>query len=261
MLVANKLSFAYGPKSILEDVSVSVSPGRMLAILGPNGAGKTTLFRLLGGGLEPQHGSVVLDGQPLTEYSARNLASRRAVLAQSSNLGFNFTVREVVEMGRLPHIGSYEPREQSEIVDEAMKDADVDELADRHYMTLSGGEQQRVHLARCLAQIWPVAGSLEQRYLLLDEPTNNLDVAHQHACLREAKRMASRGVGVACILHDFNLALAYADECLVLSEGKTFASGPIHDTLNNDLFRDVFDVEGELLTAGESVVFVTKAQV
>jgi len=248
MLIADDIHFSYGPSRVLEGVSVTIQPGRILAILGPNGAGKTTLFRVLSGADFPASGRVTLDGKPLSSFAAKELARRRAVLPQTSQLGFNFTVREVVEMGRLPHATVDVNKDEEAIVEEAMARADITTFAERHYLSLSGGERQRVQLARALAQAWPEdSEESAARYLLLDEPTNNLDIGHQHACLRESRWLASHNVGVACIVHDFNLALAYADECVVLKNGKVYASGPTRQALTAEVIGAVFGVQATLI--------------
>ncbi|WP_309382404.1 heme ABC transporter ATP-binding protein [Cerasicoccus frondis] len=258
MLSADKVSFSYGRRTVVDQVSVNIEPGKVIALLGPNGAGKTSLFRLLSGSVEPESGQVTLDGKPLKSYRADVLARRRAVLPQTSQLGFNFTVREVVEMGRLPHAKADKNVDEESVVELAMQWADIVQFADRHYMSLSGGERQRVQLARCLAQVWPGEGAgLESTYLMLDEPTNNLDISHQHTCLREARRLADKGVGVACILHDFNLALAYADSCVVIYDGMVRASGAVEKALTAEVVGDVFGVKATLIEQDGQRVIAT----
>lgn len=258
MLRAEKVSMSYGRHTVVDNVSVDVEPGKVIAILGPNGAGKTSLFRLLSGSVSPETGKVTLDGKPLKDYSADALARRRSVLPQTSQLGFNFTVREVVEMGRLPHAKADVNMDEEKVVDLAMEWADITHFANRHYLSLSGGERQRVQLARCLAQVWPGEGEAkETSYLLLDEPTNNLDISHQHTCLREARRLADKGVGVACILHDFNLALAYADSCVVIFDGMVRASGPVVKALSPEVVSDVFGVKATLIEQDGQRVLAT----
>ncbi|MGE9296330.1 MAG: heme ABC transporter ATP-binding protein, partial [Puniceicoccales bacterium] len=265
MLIAENVSYSYGSRTVVNNVSLTVEPGKVLAILGPNGAGKTTLFRLLSGADYPESGKVTLDGAPIYGLPVDLLARHRAVLPQTSQLGFNFTVREVVEMGRLPHATANVNVDEESIVDEAMQRADVTRFAERHYLSLSGGERQRVHLARALAQVWPSpagdgGGDKQQpinRYLLLDEPTNNLDIGHQHACLLEARRLANMGVGVVCILHDFNLALNYSDNCVVIYDGMVRAAGPTQTALTADAIADVFGVQATMIEQAGHRVLVT----
>ncbi len=237
MIALQSATVRMGGATLLEDVSLQVRPGRMLAVIGRNGAGKTTALRVLCGDLSPASGSVTMDGEPLEGSPLCWLARRRAVVPQQSTLNFPFTVREVVALGRTPHPAR--PRVDGAIVEEALRTVSLTRFARRAYPTLSGGEQQRVHLARALAQIWEAA---ERRsgYLLLDEPTASLDPAHQHEVLGIARDCASRGVGVLSVLHDLNLAAEYADEIAVLRSGRLLAVGPVAEVLEPDLLERAY---------------------
>jgi iron complex transport system ATP-binding protein len=226
-LHARQVSFRVGSLVLLDQVSLELKPGCVHALLGPNGAGKSTLLRTLAGDLRPVSGSVTLGGRPLMEWNARDRARQRAVLLQQDSLQFAFTAREVVALGRLP-CPTQGPEREKQIVDEALAIADAAHLADRVYPTLSSGERSRVQFARAAAQIWePLTDVLggSARYLLLDEPTANLDLSHQHSCLQIARRLAADGVAVLTVLHDPNLAMAYADEVSLLRGGRLLASG------------------------------------
>ena len=233
MLAASDLHFRYGSKSILAGVSLSIRPGEVLAIIGPNGAGKSTLLHLLSGATKPQDGDVSLDGRPLRQWRPAALARRRAVLPQAPLLSFPFRVLDVVMLGRSPYAGQVERQEDLRIAAAALREADVEHLAERIYPTLSGGERQRVQLARVLAQVWPAGGEARadgaedsnSRYLLLDEPTNNLDIAHQQTALAAARRLTDRGHGVLTVLHDPNLAALHADRICILQGGVIVAEG------------------------------------
>jgi iron complex transport system ATP-binding protein len=223
LIEARNVSVEIGGKIILEDVSVKVAAGRILAVLGANGAGKSTLRKVLTGDLQPSRGSVQMNGLPLENISLENRARVRAVMPQDSRLNFPFTVLEVALLGRAPHVrGQAESKRDFEIVSEALKAVRASHLADRLFTTLSGGERQRVQLARVLAQIWEEQNAA--RFLLLDEPVSNLDLAHQHLTLQIARKMACQKVGVLVILHDLNLAAQYADEILLLKNGKVLIS-------------------------------------
>ncbi|HVU14063.1 MAG TPA: heme ABC transporter ATP-binding protein [Phototrophicaceae bacterium] len=239
MLEGRGLTYRIGAQALVEDVSLTVTPGEIVAIVGANGAGKSTLLKLLCGDLRPERGSVLLEGQPIHQWSKRDLARRRAVLPQSSALGFGFSALEVVLMGRSPHVQGIERPVDYAIARAALAAARVDHLAERSYLTLSGGEQQRVQLARVLAQIWEDTGA---RYLLLDEPTNNLDLTHQHGTLAIATDFARRGVGVLTILHDLNLAAQYADHVLVLKAGRVLADDRPNAVFTPALIREAFDI-------------------
>lgn len=236
---ADNLSVQIGEHALITDVSLTIAPGEVLAVVGPNGAGKSTLLKVLAGEMQQTTGTVTIQDRPLSKWRKRELAQVRAVLPQSSTLSFGFTAHEVVLMGRTPHLSGGESREDHAIVTEAMRLTRTDHLADRTYTTLSGGECQRVQLARILAQIWQGEGS---RYLLLDEPTNNLDLSHQHATLSIARQFAARGVGVLAVLHDLNLAAQYADRILVLKDGQTLAEGRPQTVLTPQTIQQAFDL-------------------
>ena len=239
MLEGKHLHVAINGQSLLGDISVQVTPGEVLAVLGPNGAGKSTLLKVLCGDRVPTSGSVVMDGQYLTTWDKKDCARVRAVLPQHSSLNFNFTVFEVVLMGRCPH--QHESNSQSDyaIADAALREAGVGHLADRLYTTLSGGESQRVHLSRVLAQIWEAPNGAP-RYLLLDEPTSSLDLAFQHHTLSVARRFAARNVAVLVVLHDLNLAAQYADRILLLDGGRQVAVGSPQEVLQADVIQAVY---------------------
>ena len=238
MLSLDAVTVRIGHATLLEGVTLDVRPGEVLAVVGANGAGKTTALRVLAGELRPHAGAARLDGAPLAALDGRALAVRRAVLPQASALPFDFAVLEVVLLGRTPHRAGRDA--DLEAAHRAMRTAGVAALADRRYPTLSGGEQQRVHLARALAQLdAPGDGA---RYLLLDEPTSALDIAHQHAVLRTARQRAAAGDGVVAVLHDLNHAAQYADRVAVLAGGRLVACGPPRDVLTPDVVARAFGV-------------------
>lgn len=230
-------------KPLLADVSLSVLLGEVLAVVGPNGAGKSTLLRTLCGDLRPTAGEVSLNGRPLSDWSPKELATRRAVLLQSSALTFGFTALEVVMLGR----GLGEADE--DLAWRALAAVGLEEFHDRLYPTLSGGEQQRIQLARVLAQL-DVERGPGPKYLFLDEPTASLDLAHQHDTLRVARQTAASGAGVFVVLHDLNLATQYADRVAVLSKGRIVAMGQPADTLRVELIEAVFGVRVWTLPVG-----------
>ncbi|QLA80673.1 heme ABC transporter ATP-binding protein [Acidovorax sp. JMULE5] len=225
LLVCDQLVVGVPGRPLLATVHTQFVPGRVTAILGPNGAGKSTLLAMLSGQRAPRSGHVWMGGQPVSGKGAQALARQRAVLPQDTAVAFDFTVKEVVEMGRFPH-RQQPSRHEARIVTEAMQATGVAHLAGRSINTLSGGERARSHLARALAQIWePLPGSPDcpdgaTRWLLLDEPTAALDLAHQHHTLALVRRWAvEQGVGVVAVLHDLNLALRYAHDSLLLAPG------------------------------------------
>ncbi|AKV02801.1 Heme ABC transporter, ATPase component HmuV [Labilithrix luteola] len=239
MIEAIGVSRRIGSKVLLERVDLQVEAGTVLALVGPNGAGKSTLLKILSGELEPSSGQVLLAGEPIGSLAPRRRARLRAVLPQDSSVAFPLSAYDVVLLGRTPHEGAGETLRDRTIARLAMSLTDTLALAERSFPTLSGGERQRVQTARVIAQIWENG---EPRALFLDEPTSSLDVAHQHATLEQARRMAGEGCAVVCVLHDLNLAAQYADRVAVLSRGVLRADGPPSRVLEPSLLEEVFDV-------------------
>jgi len=240
LLEATGLTVRIDGNTLVDGLSLALEPGHLLAVVGPNGAGKSTLLRALSGEVPLAAGSVALNGRWLSDWSAREQARLRAVLPQTSTLTFAFRVLEVVLMGRTPHIHGVEQPRDYEISLDALETVVMRDFAERSYTTLSGGEGQRVQLARVLAQIWEES-PLGPRYLLLDEPTNNLDLAHQHRTLQIAPRKARRGVGVLATLHDLNLAAQYADSVLIMKAGEGVATGSPDSVLTPEIIEEVFE--------------------
>lgn len=236
MYAAQNISFHVGTKPILERASVSIAPGKVVAIVGPNGAGKSTLLKILAGEQRDFSGSVSLDGAELQTWDAVSLAKRRAVLPQSVVVAFPFLAREIVALG-LPQY--FSRAEGSRLIARALQAVDLMPFSDRVYETLSGGERQRVQLARVLVQLWANGG---QGYLLLDEPTSALDLPHQLATLRIARTHAEAGGGVLAILHDINLAAMAADEIVAMRDGRVIASGAPDEVVTDALIQALYGV-------------------
>jgi iron complex transport system ATP-binding protein len=227
-----------GDRLILRDVSLTASPGRLLVLVGPNGAGKSTLLSTMAGLLKADHGQVMLDGRSMADWQPRELARRRAMLSQRVDLEFGFSVEEVVSLGRSPH--APDPLRDDRIVDAALRAAHAWGLRGRRYTALSGGEKQRVQLARVLAQVWE--GAASGAWLLLDEPEAGLDIAHQHFILRRARACAGAGFGVIAVLHDLNLAARYADEVAVLADGALLRHSEPEEALDPALLSEIYGI-------------------
>lgn len=242
-LAADRLSVSLSGRQVLNDISLRILPGEVLVIVGPNGAGKSTLLRVLSGEMQPDHGAASINGTVIKEMSAAALARQRSLMPQHASLTFPFKVRDVVAMGRDPFRDDADHAADNDAIAWGMDATHVSALAERPYTRLSGGEQQRVQLARVLAQSWRQAGTVTPRYLLLDEPTASLDLAHQHATLHLAKELAHEGAGVIAVVHDLNLAALYADRVAVLSHGSLAALGSPDDVLMPDLIEDVFGLQ------------------
>ena len=214
------LAAGYRGRPVLAGVTLELPPGELVAVVGPNGAGKTTLLRAVSGALPPSTGAVYLDGKELGRLPPRVVARKLAMVEQRPQVGFDFTVRELVELGRLPHLRFPErltPRDQA-AVERALAEVGLSDLASRRFSTLSGGEKQRAFLAIALAQ--------EPRVLLLDEPTAHLDVRHQLELMELVAQRARAGLAVLVAMHDLNLAAAFADRMALLVGGKVVAQGP-----------------------------------
>lgn len=251
MLTLRQVTFVADGKKIVDGATLDLHAGRLLALIGPNGAGKSTILKLMSGELTPTAGAVALGARPMAAWPRRELARRRAVLPQHSALNFDFVVREVVAMGRIPHGDDGWNGPAGHIMEQAMAVADIAALADRLYTTLSGGERQRAHLARVLAQVWPserpAAPVDRPACLLLDEPTASLDMVHQLAVMSAARRLARRGLAVMAVLHDLNLASLFADDVAVMSGGRIVAYGSPGAVIDPALIRNVFGVDAAVL--------------
>ncbi|MES2691663.1 MAG: heme ABC transporter ATP-binding protein [Bacteroidota bacterium] len=238
MLSVNNISYTIGTRQILNKVSLDARAGELLVILGNNGAGKSTLLKAICNELKCT-GTVHIDGKNAGEYTTEELALKRAVLKQHTQINMPFLVKEVVMMGRYPHFKRKETAYDHAVVKKAIEKAGITHLSEQNYLTLSGGEQQRVQLARVLAQVENTQADLTQ-YLLLDEPVSSLDISHQHNTLQLAKQFAEKGNVVIAVLHDLNLAAMYADKILLLRSGKVHSTGTPQEVLNNETISQTF---------------------
>lgn len=230
-------------KSILNDISLSVKSGDFVVILGPNGAGKSTLLKAISGDTQFQQGDIEINGKSIADWKAKELAFVRSVMPQKVVLEFPFLASEVVAMGR----SAYPDRENNNnIIQDCMALMDITHLADRLYPSLSGGEQQRVQLARVLAQIWN-SSSEQTRYLLLDECTSALDPYYQHRIFQILQSLKSKHIGLIAVVHDLNLAAQYADKVLLMKEGKTLAFGDKKEVLTAPLLASAYNIDVELI--------------
>ncbi len=230
-------SFPTGPR-VLDRVSFGLEPGEMLGVIGPNGSGKSTLIRLLSGVLKPESGRILVHSKPVHQYGRKELAQKIAVVPQQSEIAFSFKVLEVVLMGRSPHLGRFqlEGKKDLELAQKALAETDCLEFADRRIDEISGGERQRVILARALAQ--------EPEILLADEPTTFLDLHHQIRFMRLLSELRKKAqVSVLFTTHDLNLASIFADQILVLDRGKVAAFGTPSEVLTKEMISAVYQIK------------------
>ncbi|MEO0345505.1 MAG: heme ABC transporter ATP-binding protein [Pseudomonadota bacterium] len=233
------IGVSVGEQWLIKDIDIDVAPGELLVVLGPNGAGKTTLLSVLAGDRPADAGEVALNDVAIEHIGIESLADRRAVVGPPATLAFDFTVRDIVEMGWRRR-GRRDQTLHDQAVERAIADCDIGALADRVYMTLSSGERQRVQLARGLVQVWQPEEDTASRWLLLDEPTSNLDIANGISVLERLREKSRQGLGVLAILHDLNLGARYADRVLLLQDGKAAACGRPADVMTADRLSDVY---------------------
>lgn len=239
MLEARNLTIAYDHRIAVADVTLALKPSEVTAIIGPNGAGKSTLLRTLNGQIRPSAGSILLDGQPLEKLNRRSISRRIAVVAQEAELRFPVTVLEFVLGGRFAWATNsgwgWETEHDLQVAQAVLRETELSELSGRLMNELSGGERQRALMARALATEAPI--------LLLDEPTANLDLSHQATLLSLVRNRCNQQRASALVVtHDINLAAQFADNILLMKEGKTLYSGSPEEVLQPQILRDVFAV-------------------
>jgi iron complex transport system ATP-binding protein len=236
MLQLRQASYRVGAATLVENIDLALRPGAVVALVGPNGAGKSTMLRLLAGEIAPTRGHAELDGAPIATMDAAALARRRAVLPQHTATSFGFDALAIVLMGRHGPDGGGAGAAAAADALAVMDELGVADLAHRDIRTLSGGEQQRVHLARTLWQV----RAFPDNHLLLDEPTSSLDIAHQFDALETARAEARRGTAVLVVLHDLNLAARFADSITVAKGGRIVAQGTAEAILEPRAISDWF---------------------
>ena len=244
-ITLDHLTLRYGSRTILDNISLDLTQTGLTAVMGPNGCGKTTLLRCIGGLLRPTSGQVLLDGKPVGQYPARQLAQRMALVRQQPHVDFEFTAFETVMMGRNPYQERLQNESQADanIVEQCMRQTGTWHLRDKRPNEMSGGELQRVMIARALAQQTPV--------LLMDEPVSNLDIAHQIDIMQRLRDMEDRLILI--VIHDLNLARRYCQRLLLLHQAGVHYNGNMAEGLTPDHIRSVYGVGSHL--ADGQVVF------
>ncbi len=235
------ISFGYTEQKLIEKLSARLEAGKLFGIVGPNGCGKTTLVNLLAGHLQPSGGLILFNEKPLSRYTRRELARNISLVPQNFYVNFSFTAREVVMMGRYPHIPRFSQPSQRDdtLVDEAMTATDTAVFSNRLVTELSGGERQRVVVARALAQDTPL--------MLLDEATSNLDIRHALSLLEQIReRIEEKGRTVIAVFQDINLAARFCDELIMMKSGQIEAYGKTAEVLTPESLQRVFDVEARV---------------
>lgn len=238
----DNISFAYDKQPILKDISLSIESGDFIGICGPNGSGKSTLLKILAGLLDPLKGEILFDEKKLGNIARNEYAKLVAYVPQESEFAFPFTVSEVVLTGRSPYLGTwgFEKQEDTDIAIDAMKSMDVLQFADRTVHELSGGEKQRVIIARALAQ--------QTQAILLDEPTSFLDIKHQKEIFSILQKLNSeKNQTVIAVIHDLNAAARYCNKIILLKSGSLHAYDDVAKVVIPETIKDVYDVDIQLV--------------
>lgn len=242
MLTVENVTYEINQRPLVKNLSFSMHPGEVVAVLGANGAGKSTLLRMLSGEKKTSAGEIMLNRKPIGEYGSSELAVKRAVMSQYNVMNIDFLVKEVVMMGRYPHYSNNPAVNDHHIVAQTMDICGVIGMEDRSILSLSGGEQQRVQLARVLSQVWDCPGAL----LLMDEPVSSMDLQYQQQTLAIIAELAKRGCMVVTVLHDINLAAQYANRILLLKNGRKWNDGTPAEVLNTKNIYNIFSIEAEV---------------
>jgi len=242
LLEIESVSYKVNDSFINDGISLNINYGDLVSIVGPNGSGKSTLVRLISGDVAPTAGNILFLNKSINNWDINSLAKKRAVLSQSMPLSFPFSVFDIITMGRFPY--NKEGKLNSEEMDHCyflIETFDLKNLIYRTYTSLSGGEQQRVQLARSFAQIWNDDG-YDKKLIILDEPTNNLDIKHQLALFDLIVKLNKKGLTVIIVLHDLNHAIFYSKTTIMLKDGKLKYYGSTLDTFNENNLQNIFDV-------------------
>ena len=249
MLRIDNISLMRNQRLLLQNISFEAKVGELVVILGSNGAGKSSLLKCISREWQPQQGIVSWNNKPLTQWGEKELARQRAVLTQHYQISLPFSSEEIVMMGRYPYFKNSPAEIDRHTVMQCLRYTGIEHLQKRNYLTLSGGEQQRVQIARILAQLWD--GDSGQKLMLLDEPVSALDIQYQHSVMQLAKKLSLRGYTVVAVLHDLNLALQYADKVLMMKKGRQVAFGDMR-VLNEHKIHEVYEVDTEIIQNPDS---------
>ena len=237
------LSWEVDSKKILDDISLSISSGEIITILGPNGAGKSSFLKIISGDLKCTKGQIYFDQSNLNDISIQDRSFIRSVMSQSQDVVYDFSTREIIEMGWLDRGISNYSEDFKKAIDQISEECSVKNLLEQSFNTLSGGEKRRVHFARTLIQLWRPSGSDDPRYMFLDEPTANLDILHEQKMMKLIQKKRDEGLGILLILHDLNLAAKYSDQIALFDNGKLIDKGLPKTVLTEDTLSAVYGLK------------------
>tara|TARA_Y100001960_G_scaffold3577_1_gene3976 strand:- start:3942 stop:4730 length:789 start_codon:yes stop_codon:yes gene_type:complete len=250
----DSLNYIANKKTIIKNISFDIYEKDFISIVGPNGSGKSTLIRLISGDLEPISGNINIMGKDKSDWNIFDLAKYRAVLPQFNHLSFPFSVLDVVKMGRYPLRHKDNSKEENKIYEKLFDIFDLNGVSNQIYTTLSGGEKQRVQLARVISQIWSTS-SYKNKILILDEPTSYLDIKHQMSLFKFLKSLNERGLTIMLVVHDINQAILNTQKIILLKHAELIAYGENEKIINNELLSKVFDVPFNLENLKKRIKF------
>lgn len=251
MIKIENLNWEYEEREILKDINIDIEKGKFYTILGQNGSGKTTFIKNIVGILENKNAKIYIDGKKLKDYSKKEIAKKIALVSQQEDINFNFTVEEVVSMGRNPYIEflKTETEKDREIIKKAIKIANIEDLKNRYITELSGGEKQRVILARAIAQ--------DTKILILDEPTSNIDIKNQIEILDTIKKLQiEKEITIIAVFHDINIGIRYNDNIIFLKDRTIYKTGNTKDILTAENIKEVYDIEVEIIKVDSKRSFI-----
>lgn len=239
MIHFNDISVKYQNTQVLFDCSGTIKAGKITAIIGQNGSGKSTLLKTLTGHIRPSKGEIFIANKKLLDYSLDELAKKRAIFMQGNSISFPYSVNDVVSLGRSPYFKKIENSNDRRIIKQSLESVDLAHKHDANILTLSGGEQQRVHIARVLSQL--IDQEAEKCIYFFDEPTNNLDVFHQFKIMNTLSELKEKGYTIVTVLHDLNLVSEFADEIIAMKDGQIIEHGESKTTLNHSLLSHLYN--------------------
>lgn len=253
MFELQNITYAVGQKSILKDISLQLTPGKVIGVIGSNGAGKSTFIRLLSGELRPTSGCILLKNKDLHQYNERHLAIERSVLRQNTSTSHDFNTQEVVMMGRYPHFEHRPKLEDTTIVEDELDIHELNELAFQSFKNISGGEQQRTSLSRVFVQLKDIHQTRSSKCLMLDEPLNHLDIRYAKETMSRIKNFSRHGNLAIVVLHDIQHAATYCDEIIVLNKGGLYAHGSPKQVFTSQTLKDCFQIDASIHTINQQI--------
>ncbi|MDM5361141.1 ABC transporter ATP-binding protein [Peribacillus sp. RS7] len=249
MVEVKNLFKKYNSKTVVEDVSIEITKGKITSFIGPNGAGKSTVLSMISRLITRDSGEVLIEGKDMGKFNSNELAKKIAILKQANHINIRLTIRELVAFGRFPYSQGKLTKEDWEYVDEAIEYMELGEMQDKFLDQLSGGQQQRAFIAMVIAQ--------NTEYVLLDEPLNNLDMKHSVQIMKVLRRLADElGKTVIIVIHDINFASCYSDYIVALKDGKVVHNGPTEQVINSNVLKEIYDMDIEIQNINDNKICV-----